>query len=108
MKISNDEIELSRYLFTEQMREENMINTGDKLICTSGNDCYVQGEIYTVGEFMNDKCFKLMTGSNDEYWYASIDKEGVHVRFRFNFIKDKYSDARFGRIENKNWVCYKF
>lgn len=75
-----------------------MINTGDKLICTGGNTCYEEGEIYTVGEFVNERFFEIMTGSNDEYWYATSDGEGIYVRF--NSMKDKLSDAWFNVIEH--------
>lgn len=74
-----------------------MIHTGDKLICTGGNTCYVEGETYTVGEFVNDKFFEIMTGSNDEHWYATRDDEGISVRF--NSMKDKLSDAWFNVAE---------
>lgn len=77
-----------------------MIKTGDKLLCTGGNDCYVEGNTYTVGEFVNGKYFELMTGCNDEHWYATIDDEGIHVHF--NSLKDDSSDAWFNEVEQKN------
>ena len=58
-----------------------MINTNDRLICIKGNDVYSEGEIYTVGRIVNDKYFQLMTGSNDDHWYATLDNEGICVSF---------------------------
>lgn len=70
-----------------------MLKTGDKLICTLGNGCYKEGETYTVGRFINDKFFKLMTGYDGEYWYATNDASGIKVQF--DDIKDEYSEAWF-------------
>ena len=78
------------------------MNTGDKLICTDGNTCYVEGEVYTVGDFVNDKFFKIKTGFNNEYWYATKDIEGIYVRF--NSIKDKVSDAWFDELEHQAYA----
>ena len=75
-----------------------MIKTGDKLLCTNGNACYVTGEVYTVGKFVNGKYFELMTGSSEEYWYATIDNDGIHVRF--NSMEDEYSDAWFSKVDS--------
>ena len=58
-----------------------MINTNDRLICIKGNDVYSEGEVYTVGRIVNDKYFQLMTGSNDDHWYATLDNEGICVSF---------------------------
>ena len=58
-----------------------MINTGDVLICTSGNQFYKEGELYTVGDFVNDKYFILFTGHDDEHWYATIGEQGIYVSF---------------------------
>lgn len=73
------------------------MKVGDKLICTDGNTCYVTGEIYTVGDFVNDNFFKIETGFNNGYWYGTKDDEGIYVRF--NSIKDKVSDAWFDELE---------
>lgn len=75
-----------------------MIKTGDKLLCTNGNACYVAGEVYTVGSFVNEKYFELMTGSSEEYWYATIDNDGIRVRF--NSTEDQYSDACFSKVDS--------
>lgn len=78
-----------------------MINTGDKLLCTSGNICYVEGEIYTVGKFVNDKFFEIMTGANEDRWYASNDNDGIHVCF--NSMKDSIKDAWFDEVDKS--IC---
>lgn len=80
-----------------------MISTGDKLICTGGNVCYVEGNIYTVGNFVNEKYFELMTGSNNNYWYATKDEEGIYVRF--SSIEYVYSDAWFIKIGNESYCA---
>lgn len=73
-----------------------MINTGDKLICTNGNIFFVEEEIYTVGNIVNEKFFEIDTG-NGEHWYATKDSEGIYVRF--NSLKAKISDAWFNKLE---------
>lgn len=73
-----------------------MIKRGDKLICTNGNVCYAEGETYTVGEFVNGKYFELMTGCNDEHWYATVDDRGIYVHF--NAIENEHSDAWFAQV----------
>ena len=69
-----------------------MINTDDKLICIQGNDFYSEGKIYTVGRIVNNKYFQLLTGNNDDHWYATLDDEGIYVSF------DSMSAA-----DNKAW-----
>ena len=54
---------------------------GDKLICTDGNNCYVEGEVYTVGDFINDRFFKIITSNSTECWYATKDSEGIYIPF---------------------------
>lgn len=76
-----------------------MISTGDRLICTVGNDFYTKGNEYVVGEFINHKYFELFTGINNECWYATIDDSGIYISFDatskqeavawFNIVKDK-------------------
>ena len=58
-----------------------MVNTGDELICTDGNNCYVEGYICTIGNFINERFFEVMTGNNKECWYARKDNEGIYVAF---------------------------
>ena len=65
-----------------------MINTGDNLICVCGNDCYVQGVVYTVGDYINMKFFAVMTGDNDECWYATAECENAGICIRFDAIND--------------------
>lgn len=77
-----------------------MINTGDKLLCMVGNACYATGKTYTVGKFVNSKFFELMTGCNDEHWYATSNDEGIYVRF--NSSEGEYTDAEFHKLENRN------
>ncbi len=77
-----------------------MIKSGDKLLCTDGNLSYAEGEIYTVGEFVNGKYFELMTGCNDECWYASVDEQGIRVRF--DSIEHSQNDAWFAKIRNQD------
>lgn len=77
-----------------------MIKSGDKLLCTGGNVCYAKGEIYTVGEFVNGKYFELMTGCNDEHWYATIDDQGIRVHF--DSIDDTHSDAWFSKLAKQS------
>ena len=81
------------------MEKGNMLRTGDKLMCTAGNVFYIEGKGYTVGDFVNEKYFVLKTGSSDEYWYATIDDEGIHVRF--NSMNREYSDACFIRTDSQ-------
>lgn len=69
-----------------------MINTGDSLMCTSGNLFFVEGEIYTVGNIVNKKFFEIETKDGD-HWYATKDSNGIYVRF--NSMKGKISDAWF-------------
>ena len=73
-----------------------MINTNDKLICTQGNNVYSEGEVYTVGRIINDKYFQLMTGSNDDHWYATSDNEGIFVSFESTIVDG--NKARFDKI----------
>lgn len=74
-----------------------MINSGDKLMCTSGNHWYTEGEIYTVGYFLNDKFFAVMSCDSDEYWYASKDSNGICVHF--NALHGESNDAWFVELE---------
>lgn len=62
-----------------------MLTTGDKLICVFGNRYYEEGETYIVGEFVNDKFFELMTGYDNECWYATVDESGIKVQFDNTF-----------------------
>ncbi|MBF4488624.1 hypothetical protein IOD06_01795 [Psychrobacter sp. N25K4-3-2] len=73
-----------------------MISTDDKLLCTQGNDFYLEGEVYTVGRIVNNKYFQLLTGSNDDHWYATLDKEGICVSF--DSIVAEGDKARFDKI----------
>ena len=75
-----------------------MIKSGDRLICTKGNDLYTEGRFYTVGEFVNDKYFQLLTGCNGELWYASINDKGICVPF--NIMESGYGDAWFAEINH--------
>jgi len=77
-----------------------VINTGDVLICTSGNQFYKKGELYTVGNFVNDKYFILSTGHDDEHWYATIDEQGIYVSF--DCLTEECDDAWFVATEDKN------
>lgn len=77
-----------------------MINTGDKLLCTDGNACYAAGKTYTVGDFVNSELFELMTGCNDEHWYATISNEGIHVRF--DPIAGVCNNAKFHKVETRS------
>ncbi len=77
-----------------------MINTGDVLICTSGNQFYKKGELYTVGDFVNDKYFILSTGHDDEHWYATIGEQGIYVSF--DCLTEECDDAWFVATEDKN------
>lgn len=76
-----------------------MINTGDELLCTAGNTFYSAGQTYVVGAFVNDKYFQLLTGYNDEHWYATINNEKVYVSF--DSATTVYNDAWFDRLSNK-------
>lgn len=77
-----------------------MISIGDKLICTHGNYFYKEGELYTVGEFVNDKYFRLSTGYDNEHWYATIDDNGIYVSF--DCLTEECDDAWFVAIKDKN------
>lgn len=81
-----------------------MISTGDKLICTSANNFYELSELYTVGEFVNDKYFKLFTGNDEEYWYATIDDRGIYVSF--DCLTRECENACFEPVIDKadNWL----
>lgn len=76
-----------------------MINTGDKLLCTHGNDIYSEGSTYTVGRIINDRYFQLLTGCNDDHWYATLNDQGIYVGF--NIMKDKQCDAWFDEVNEK-------
>lgn len=76
-----------------------MIRTGDKLICTSGNDFYSAGNVYTVGNFVNDKFFEIPTGCNDECWYASRDSSGIYIHFET--MQTKMKGAYFDKLNNQ-------
>ncbi|OXL23028.1 MULTISPECIES: hypothetical protein [unclassified Psychrobacter] len=73
-----------------------MINTGDKLKCIQGNDVYLEGEVYTVGRIVNNKYFQILTSSNDDHWYATLDNEGIYVSFDSNTAQD--NKARFDKL----------
>lgn len=79
-----------------------MINTGDKLLCTAGNTFYAAGNTYVVGDFVNEKYFQLLTGYNDEHWYATLKNEKVYVCF--DSAATVYDDAWFDRMNNKRSV----
>ncbi|WP_040642605.1 hypothetical protein [Psychrobacter aquaticus] len=72
------------------------IKTNDKLLCIRGNDFYLEGEIYTVGRIVNNRYFQLLTGNNDDHWYATLDDEGIYVSFDSTTAKN--SKAWFDRI----------
>lgn len=76
-----------------------MINTGDKLLCTAGNTFYAAGNTYVVGDFVNEKYFQLLTGYNDEHWYATLNDEKIYVHF--DSAATVYDDAWFDRMNNK-------
>ncbi|WP_348549808.1 hypothetical protein AADH33_05320 [Psychrobacter sp. KFRI-CH2-11] len=61
--------------------DSRVINTNDKLLCIQGNKFYAEGEIYTVGRIVNNRYFQLLTGSNDDHWYATLDERGIYVSF---------------------------
>lgn len=65
-----------------------MINTGDNLLCTFGNDCYVKDGIYTVGDYINQNFFAVMTGDNDECWYATAECGSDSICIRFDATND--------------------
>lgn len=77
-----------------------MINTGDKLLCTQGNDFYLEGKIYTVGRIVNNKYFQVSTGSNDDHWYATLDDNGIYVSF--DSMTAKSSKAWFDQVSDKD------
>ncbi|WP_327193284.1 hypothetical protein [Psychrobacter sp. PL15] len=85
----------------KKIEDKNMINTGDKLLCRIGNNCYLEGETYIVGKFVNGRYFELMTGSNNDHWYATMNNEGIYVRF--NAMRDEFSDAWFDKINNQHY-----
>jgi len=78
-----------------------MINTGDKLICTNGNNFFVEGEVYTVGTIVNEKFFEIKI-SEDNYWYATNDSDGIYVRF--NSLKGRMSHAWFAKADLKAYA----
>lgn len=73
-----------------------MMKSGDRIICTQGNELYLEGEFYTVGEFINERYFQLLTGYNGELWYAAINDVGICVPF--NAMESGYSDAWFTEL----------
>ena len=73
-----------------------MINTGDKLICTTGNPLFVEGQVYTVGSIINQKFFEIEV-ENGDHWYATKDSEGIYVRF--NSLECEMSDAWFNKLK---------
>ena len=79
-----------------------MINTDDKLICIQGNEFYAEGEIYTVGRIVNNKYFQLLTGSNDDHWYATLDDEGIYVSF--DSMSPKDNKAWFDKIAQEVFI----
>ena len=79
-----------------------MINTDDKLICIQGNEFYAEGEIYTVGRIVNKKYFQLLTGSNDDHWYATLDDEGIYVSF--DSMSPKDNKAWFDKIAQEVFI----
>ncbi len=70
-----------------------MIRSGDKLKCICGNDFFVEGSVYTVGNIISNKFFQITISANDDYWYATKDSEGIYVRF--NEEDHLVSDAFF-------------
>ena len=72
-----------------------MINTGDQLMCTNGNNFFAEGQIYTVGDIINERFFEIDIGNGD-YWYATRDNNGIYVRF--NSSEDKISSAHFVKV----------
>lgn len=79
-----------------------MVCTGDKLICTDGNTCFVEGQVYTVGNIINNIFFEINIGSDGEHWYATEDNDGIYVRF--NAMQNKVCDARFVKIERQAYA----
>ena len=75
------------------MEMKVMINTGDNLICIFGNDCYTQGIVYTVGDYINPRFFAVMIG-DDECWYATAERDDIVIHF------DAINDACF-----KHYTC---
>ena len=73
-----------------------MIKTGNKLICTDGNEFYQKGELYTVGEFINDRYFELLLEGNNECWYGTVDDKGIYVHFADAI--NHYSNAWFDTV----------
>ena len=76
-----------------------MIEIYDQLLCISGNKFYTKGSFYTVGAFVNDKYFQIMTGCNDEHWYATVDREGIRVCFDTEY--NELNDAWFCKVDMK-------
>lgn len=74
-----------------------MIDVDDQLLCVSGNEFYTKGDVYIVGNFVNDKYFELLTGCNDEHWYATEDKRGIKVCFNTKY--NDLDDAWFCKVE---------
>jgi hypothetical protein len=80
-----------------------MINTGDKLLCTQGNDFYSEGKIYTVGRIVNNKYFQVLTADNDDHWYATLGDNGIYVSF--DSMTAKSSKACFDEVFDE--ISYK-
>ncbi len=76
-----------------------MIKTGDKLVCTSGNDFYSEGTVYTVGDFVNDKFFEIKTGCNDDHWYATRDSSGIYIHFET--VATRIENAYFDKLNSQ-------
>lgn len=82
MTFANKKVELRTLVcFFNFVDDKDMIKSGDKLKCTCGNDFFVEGSVYTVGNIISDKFFQINVGANDEHWYATKDSEGIYVRF---------------------------
>lgn len=73
-----------------------MINTGDQLMCTNGNLFFVEGQVYTVGNIVNQKFFEIEI-ADGEHWYATKDSNGIYVRF--DSLKGEMSHAWFVKVE---------
>lgn len=74
-----------------------MIFSGEKLVCTSGNPFFKEGSIYTVGDIVTSELFQVQVGANDEYWYATKEREGICVRF--DSKEYEISNAWFSRMK---------
>ncbi|TXD97650.1 hypothetical protein ES754_01285 [Psychrobacter frigidicola] len=79
-----------------------MISTGDNLLCIFGNDFYVEGGVYTVGDYINSKFFEVMTGDNDECWYAKAECASDCINIRFNSINDACFEHHTCSVEIKS------